>query len=417
MDLVPGAYRPLVSAALAILCNARRPLSASELASALALSEPGTVGWNPILDFEYVLNHVLAGLVMTVSCDGQDFIHPGHAQWPPLIVDDCGITPSWLITGPEAHLRVALISIEYIKAWTGAVAEDAVVGKWPFLDYAVRFWHWHYLQAPDGRYGYYEELDIIAKSATDWDLIKHWLRLLSGRQPWRLIESELQHSSPLQPGEITELEIRPAKAVEVCLLAFQLLPTIRYDQTYDQYSARDFALWLLRTGKGHFGAQSFGRETRESLLLTGLTWSLSRIYSLLRGQDLGVDDLKAVLKSAIRQGSYSVANSCIERLGHVKILADELPWESCVRVGNSKLLGRLFSMWSQDSADRNQLGSKLLQQAMMTGQKETLEALVKCGFDINHIENPAQQHPLDHASRLGLSEVVRALLHAMTKAS
>ncbi|OAQ62171.1 ankyrin repeats (3 copies) domain-containing protein [Pochonia chlamydosporia 170] len=55
--------------------------------------------------------------------------------------------------------------------------------------------------------------------------------------------------------------------------------------------------------------------------------------------------------------------------------------------------------------------------AMMTGQKETLEAHVKCGFDINHIENPAQQHPLDHASRLGLSEVVRALLHAMTKAS
>ncbi|KAE8440733.1 hypothetical protein EG329_006628 [Mollisiaceae sp. DMI_Dod_QoI] len=421
LDQIPEAETSITSTLLSMVSSAARPLQLAEVASTVPLAtliDAGNVDSFEkiaLLDIGFDLRRSLAGIIDDVPTDGKaTFVCISH---PSLlaIVDGKAIVPgpSWLEDVFESHMKMATLCLKYVAAWAERqggrplVAGDVSTEKWPFLDYAVRFWPWHYQRALSGKV----KEDTTKPLVSDWELVTSWMTLWSHIQPLKMRQENLHKLEKLRPATIeATFKIGYLNAFQASHTATKVLSLMDDHEEM----ATLWAVWLLdpcNTPDVTLLAR-IPHPSGPSALLKVLALAPVKTLRLLEDNQAFIgDNCKAILSTAISQGATDIAIDCFSRLSLTEQEVVDLPWSSCVRYENVSLLRRLADKWPTAVALRNQLGPELLYQAVKIGNEKLVEMLLKLTFDIDSANNKGKGTALILASKLGFVKIVDRLLN------
>lgn len=415
LDMVRPIHRGLVINALRLVIYAARRLTMAELATALTVKCAGIDSYS--LDQQLPLNithfvrSVLAGLIVEhkdtlyiLNCSLQAILEGPKEQ----------STPEWVVTGLNADMELAIICLRYLSIWKGSRGDKTVESsdvssdKWPFLYYAVKYWHRHFQRAMKSGGGY----DEIQPFVEDWELIKSWMKLWLQIHPGEMRDvSSPEPSSSLRPTEIsTVFNIDIPLAVEASLLATRSLSLMDGDET----PAALWAVWQLVADKTIHSLQTWPERFPKSAVLPRLLQVFPRApvetFRLLEEADQGfiTEHARTLLLPALNQGVTTIIEYCIPLIATPEELYG-LPWLSCATYGYTSLLKVLYDAYPslihyQDPCQRN-----ALHHAIRFGHFEAVELLLQWNVNVNQAD-VKKDTPVLLACAHGYLNILRRLL-------
>lgn len=343
------------------------------------------------LDIEYDLRVCLAGLVHEEG----GYLRPSHPILGHSLCNgqlDRELTSAIPTISIETHMEMAVMCLRYMDYWVksnpGAEIghDNTSASKWPFLNYAVNFWRWHYTQAVSQG----SQNPDINTFVENWGLVKFWMTMWSRIHHLAIEEtvSALKDGTLLHPAVLSAtfnvslpVALRVAPAAQVLSIAVN-----------DEELAILWTLWGSERGGEDGDSRSAQRDSwkdkltspsRLPILLKLFPHAPLETFHLLKSDPrFVVNNTKLLLPTAIRQGVSSVVSYCFDLPNIDDALVLKLPWISCARNGNAALLEKLALKWpAEASRERNELGSTLLCEAVRYGNLGAVDILLGCDFD------------------------------------
>ncbi|KAK6355546.1 hypothetical protein TWF696_004645 [Orbilia brochopaga] len=427
---IPAGDMFLVGNALGFMSRSCRPLTTTELAAALSVArlspDSEHLEDHLLLDIDFDSRHSLAGLVHienariwplpSLLAPSEDAIlNSYHADGDgPLAEHLPAAMVSWLQKDPVLDMNLAFVCLRYISIYAEQQAPSAnfdysnVAERWPFLDYAVRFWHGHYSRAR-------REGVLVEKVQ---QLIDRMPGIIQSR--WRALHAVIPTWAPriydFKGGQAAEHHISEKFNLEnpdhfsVASLAARLISVMDGNEssaniwsTWVLYRNPDISApgWLSNTASSH----------NPSSVMKAFSYAPDHTFQLLLATPEFVQqNVRAILEVAIQQGALSIVEYCLGLLTLDEKLVLEMPLASCVRGGYMPILQKLVAHWpSSDDQLKNTLGNRLLREAVQYGHHEIIDLLLTstCTFEL---DANADDDILLSASRTGRFDIVQRLI-------
>jgi hypothetical protein len=327
---------------LSLVRVSARPLTTLELAAALVVvhsaADSVSTADNMALDIEYDLRVCLAGLVHEEG----GYLRPSHPILGHSLCNgqlDRELTSAIPTISIETHMEMAVMCLRYMDYWVKSNPdaetghENTSASKWPFLNYAVNFWRWHYTQAVSQG----SQNPDINPFVENWGLVKFWMTMWSRIHHLAFEEtvSALKDGTLLHPAVISAtFNVSLPVALRVAPAAAQVLSIA----VNDEELAILWTLWGSERGGEDGDSRSAQRDSwkdkltspsRLPILLKLFPHAPLETFQLLKSDPRFVaNNTKLLLPTAIRQGVSSVVSYCFDLPNIDDALVLELPWIS-----------------------------------------------------------------------------------------
>ena len=400
-----------------------RPLSLSELATALAVecSENGfRFDDSQIpLDIEHDLSQALPGLVRIE--DGM--VELAHPDFRDLIVQDQGVLPSWC-RKKSSHSEVAACCLWYLNFWglrreyskplhQALVEPDSL--SWPLVQYAAEYWFQHHAKAfKTALLG----SDFPTYLLADPKTMDNWVeQYLASKGSIGQISRGYEGFTPLQLTEKYRIDI--PTAIEIFLYARTLLECQTANDVIELLCvATEFGFAKARVALRMYRPSSnVMRETHAFYKVFQAGMSSAFVLLADANPAFVVEHSYELLMIDIRQGNgqvlvYLDMNSSFN---DITVPVGSTPLHEACQLGHLDIVKRLtcsdMPSWLEKANEPD--GYTPLHLAVLYGHSDVVEEL------LNHHANPNAvnsfgETPLITATRLGLLSIVSILLQNNT---
>lgn len=309
----------------------------------------------------------------------------------------------WFVSEQEAHSHLAIVCLDYLASWAAAsyprvegtkIAEE--FKKWPLLDYAVRYWHYHFDKS---RRGQDEERHMLSTIGNinfigSWAFI--WL-YLDFQRPHRLDVKVLED---IQPAVISaQFGVDMVIAAKTFLKAAQLVALSNCNKEVAVLCAISRVAPTSSVLDAKLSTLSDPSPYLRHLPSLHLKKFLSSNEHI--AMDRGVALIFAA--SVLQEGAFDILGNVI---GLISSDVESLPWHYTLIYDCVSIFEELLN------------GGKMSEEQFAAIQPQLLQASIKCGkvdafSQILGLRKPSSSTlsgAMTTATRRGLAEIVRQLL-------